>query len=90
MRIIDLLESGASLLLFQIWILFSPNNLDYLGALSLLALNRIVVDCSHIDQKKRGILDMRETEGPLVRLLNRPELKNRYGIGEDDVQLIFY
>ena len=68
----------------------SPYNLDYSGALSLSALSRIVVDCSHIDQKKRSILDMRETEEPLIRLLNRPELKSRYGIGEDDVQLIFH
>lgn len=60
------------------------------GALSLKTLKRIVVDCSHIDQKKRGILDMRETQGPLIQLLNRSELKDRYGGAESDVQLIFY
>ena len=60
------------------------------GALSLKALKRIVVDCSHIDQKKRGILDMRETQGPLIQFLNRSELRDRYGDAESNVQLIFY
>ena len=60
------------------------------GALSSSVLKRVVVDCSHIDQKKRGILDMRETQEPLIRLLNRPELKDHDGNGQGDVQLIFY
>ncbi len=60
------------------------------GALSLSALDRVLVDCSHIDQKRRGIFDMRETQEPLVRLLNRPELKDRYGTGKADIQLLFY
>lgn len=62
------------------------------GALSLEKLERVIVDGSHIDQKKRGIFDMRETQQPLMQLLNRPVLKNRYAIGtnEGDVQLIIY
>ncbi|KAL2180874.1 U3-containing 90S pre-ribosomal complex subunit-domain containing protein [Thermothelomyces heterothallicus CBS 202.75] len=62
------------------------------GALSIKDLKRIVVDASHIDQKKRGIADMRETMLPLAKLLCRKDLKERY---EDDdtskhVDLLFY
>ncbi|KAK4124949.1 hypothetical protein N657DRAFT_570029 [Parathielavia appendiculata] len=61
-------------------------------ALSLESLKRIIVDASHIDQKKRGIVDMRETMMPLVKLLCREALKERYT--DDDpsrhIDLIFY
>ncbi|CAK3790190.1 Hypothetical predicted protein [Lecanosticta acicola] len=60
------------------------------GALSLKHLERIVVDASHIDQKKRGILDMKETQVPLVQMLVRPELKEHYGSGEGKIELLFY
>lgn len=54
-------------------------------------LERIVVDASHIDQKKRGILDMKETVVPLAQLLSRPDLKARYGSGEGDaIELVFF
>ncbi|KAK3906601.1 U3-containing 90S pre-ribosomal complex subunit-domain containing protein [Staphylotrichum tortipilum] len=60
-------------------------------ALCLESLKRIVVDASHIDQKKRGIADMRETMMPLAKLLCRKALKERY---EDEtarhIDLIFY
>lgn len=59
-------------------------------ALSCQKLERIVVDCSHIDQKKRGIFDMKETQQPLMRLLNREQLKNRYGKEQDGIDLLFY
>lgn len=63
-----------------------------LGALSIKDLRRIVVDASHIDQKKRGIADMRETMLPLAKLLCRKDLKERY---EDEdpnrhIDLLFY
>ncbi|AEO65145.1 uncharacterized protein THITE_2111847 [Thermothielavioides terrestris NRRL 8126] len=61
-------------------------------ALSLDSLKRIVVDASHIDQKKRGIVDMRETMLPLAKLLCRSALKERF-TDEDPgrhVDLIFY
>ena len=64
--------------------------LIHVGALSSSNLERVVVDCSHIDQKKRGIFDMRETQQPLMALLNRPELKSRYGCGIGKVRLLFY
>ncbi|CAK7203780.1 Protein cms1 [Sporothrix eucalyptigena] len=54
------------------------------GALSVAHLRRIVVDVSHIDQKKRGVLDMQDTTLPVVRWLSRPELKARYSSGEED------
>lgn len=60
------------------------------GALSLSALEQIVVDCSHIDQKKRGIFDMREVQEPLIALLNRSELKNCYGNDSGKVRLLLY
>ncbi|KAL2128886.1 hypothetical protein VTI74DRAFT_8507 [Chaetomium olivicolor] len=60
------------------------------GALSVEKLKRIIVDASHIDQKKRGILDMRETMLPLARLLSRATLKERYTDTEKHIDLIFY
>ncbi|KAK4192583.1 U3-containing 90S pre-ribosomal complex subunit-domain containing protein [Podospora australis] len=60
------------------------------GALSIAKLRRIVVDASHIDQKKRGVLDMRETLMPLVKLLTRKELKEKYTDEEQPIDLIFY
>lgn len=38
----------------------------------------MVIDVSYIDQKKRGILDMKELHEPLVKLLLREEF-----VGED-------
>ncbi|KAJ9622723.1 Protein cms1 [Taxawa tesnikishii (nom. ined.)] len=60
------------------------------GALGQSGLERIVIDASHIDQKKRGILDMKEIEVPLVRLLSREDLRSKYGAGEGKVELLFY
>ncbi|KAJ9641475.1 Protein cms1 [Coniosporium apollinis] len=60
------------------------------GALSSDNLKRIVIDASHIDQKKRGILDMKEIEVPLVQLLGREEFKKRYGAAEKRLELLFY
>lgn len=60
------------------------------GALSAKKLERIVIDASHIDQKKRGVLDMKELQIPLVKLLTRETLKERYGSGEGKIELLFY
>ncbi|KAK5164222.1 Protein cms1 [Saxophila tyrrhenica] len=60
------------------------------GALSSADLERIIIDASFIDQKKRGILDMKETQVPLVRLLTRSELKKRYGDAGSKIELLFY
>lgn len=60
------------------------------GALASNTLERIVIDASHIDQKKRGILDMKETVVPLAELLARPDLKARYGSGEGEIELLLF
>jgi protein CMS1 len=60
------------------------------GALSIEYLKRIVVDASHIDQKKRGVLDMKDTMLPLARWLTRPELKERYAAEEKPLDLLFF
>jgi protein CMS1 len=60
------------------------------GALSLTHLKRIVVDASHVDQKKRGVMDMKDTMMPLAQLLSRKELKERYTSDEAPLDLIFY
>ncbi|GAB7324607.1 hypothetical protein MBLNU13_g08496t1 [Cladosporium sp. NU13] len=60
------------------------------GALKSDCLERIVIDASHIDTKKRGILDMKETQVPLVQLLTRADLKERFGTGEGKIELLFF
>ncbi|KAI9668354.1 MAG: hypothetical protein M1829_005558, partial [Trizodia sp. TS-e1964] len=47
------------------------------GALQLDILERIVIDGSYVDGKKRGIFDIKEIFNPLVMFLNRPGLKER-------------
>lgn len=48
------------------------------GAISLSHLKRIIVDASWSGQKRRGILDLPETQRPLSRLLALRELRERY------------
>ncbi|KAI9700913.1 MAG: hypothetical protein M1820_006674 [Bogoriella megaspora] len=60
------------------------------GALSSEALERIVIDASHINQKKRGILDMQETEIPLTKLLARDELRSRFDSDDKRIDLLFF
>ena len=60
------------------------------GALSSEKLERIVVDCSYIDKKKRGIFDIRETQQPLMQLLINDEIKYRYGRTSHKIALLIY
>ncbi|KAL6871318.1 U3-90S pre-ribosomal complex subunit domain-containing protein [Trichoderma novae-zelandiae] len=60
------------------------------GSLSLDKLQRLVVDASHIDQKKRGIMDMKDTMMPLARFLARKEFKDRYADEKKPLALLFY
>lgn len=60
------------------------------GALKAEGLERIVVDASHIDVKKRGMLDMKETLVPLVELLTRKEFRERYESGEKGLEVLFF
>ncbi|KAH8661897.1 U3-containing 90S pre-ribosomal complex subunit-domain containing protein [Xylariales sp. PMI_506] len=66
------------------------NDLIDNGSLSLDKLEHIIVDASHIDQKKRGILDMKEITMPLARWLSRKEFKERYTVDDKPIRLIFY
>jgi protein CMS1 len=61
-----------------------------LGSLNLDELERIVIDGSHIDQKQRGIFDMKETHFPLLQLLTRPELRDRLGASKKKVQILMF
>ena len=91
LRLIDLLNEGKHIhLARRIPCVVNTVFLTQVGSLSFLDLRRVVVDCSHIDQKGRGILDMRETLEPLIRLLKHPDIKDRYGKGHDDVHLLFF
>lgn len=71
----------------------TPKRLEDLmdeGALQVDRLERIVIDASYIDQKKRGVLEMRETQVPLMLWLNRKEFKDRYTATKDKIDLIFF
>ncbi|UNI24255.1 Protein cms1 [Purpureocillium takamizusanense] len=60
------------------------------GALSLDNLQRVIVDASHVDQKKRGVLDMKDTMMPLARFLVRDEFRERYVDEKKPLALLFY
>lgn len=62
----------------------------FAGALRLEKLERVIIDTSFLDCKKRSIFDMKETQQPLMRLLNMDELKSRYTTTGSAVKLIFY
>ncbi len=49
-----------------------------------------MIDTSHIDQKKRGILDMKESQLPLVKLLSRESFKEPYVLSEGKIELLFF
>lgn len=71
----------------------TPKRLDDVmeeGALQVDRLERIVVDASHIDMKKRGVLEMRETQVPLAQWLNRKEFKERYAAKNNKIDLLFF
>lgn len=53
-------------------------------------LERLIVDASHIDQKKRGVMDMKDTMMPLARFIARQEFKDRYVDEEKALALLFY
>jgi protein CMS1 len=60
------------------------------GALAVDRVERIIIDASHIDQKKRGILEMKETQVPLAQWLNRKEFKERLGANANGIELLFF
>ncbi|PLB52363.1 hypothetical protein P170DRAFT_402452 [Aspergillus steynii IBT 23096] len=60
------------------------------GSLKLDELKTIIIDGSYVDQKQRGIFDMKETHLPLLQLLTKPELRERYGAKEKGIQLLVF
>ncbi|KAL5606703.1 hypothetical protein BROUX41_003099 [Berkeleyomyces rouxiae] len=60
------------------------------GALKLDKLERIIVDASYIDQKKRGVMDMKDTMMPLAKCLTHKNLQGRYLDEKSPVSLVFY
>ncbi|KAL8854885.1 MAG: hypothetical protein Q9221_000391 [Calogaya cf. arnoldii] len=59
-------------------------------ALRLENLERVIIDTSFLDRKKRSIFDMKETQQPLMQLLNMEELKSRYTTTGSPIKIIFY
>ncbi|KAL2866027.1 uncharacterized protein BJX67DRAFT_152550 [Aspergillus lucknowensis] len=60
------------------------------GSLKLNELRRIVIDGSYIDQKQRGIFDMKETHLPLLQLLARSEFRGRYGVKNNRIEILVF
>lgn len=59
-------------------------------AMKIKALQRIVIDGSHLDQKKRSIFDMKELLDPLIRLLSTPSIQRRLGAVEEGVAVLVF
>ena len=58
------------------------------GALQLEDLKRIIIDASYIDQKKRGIFEIKETQKSVMDFLCSEDLKKR--IFDGNTAIIFY
>jgi protein CMS1 len=54
-------------------------------AISTRNLQRLVIDASYIDQKKRGVLDIQEVFLPLLDLLLKTGLKERLAEGKTKI-----
>lgn len=59
-------------------------------ALKSRALKRIVIDGSHLDQKKRAIFDMKELLGPLVKLSSTYAVQTGPNPVEDEGVLLVF
>jgi protein CMS1 len=66
------------------------SNLTSVGALKLANLKHIVIDASYIDEKKRGILDMKDLHKAVLDLLLRGDFKSAAGDWEDQFRLLLY
>ncbi|KAN0072161.1 U3-containing 90S pre-ribosomal complex subunit domain containing protein [Elaphomyces granulatus] len=58
--------------------------------LKVQELERIVIDGSYIDQKKRGIFGMKEMHFPLLQLLGCSEFRKRYGVKSQRLQVLVF
>lgn len=88
-RLIDLIDSGK-LKHNPLPHMRGNTNISTPGALKLTEVKRIVIDASHIDQKQRGIFDMKEIYLPLLKLLTKPELRERYGAKKAKIQILAF
>merc|ERR1711939_943186 len=50
----------------------------------------IVVDGSYRDEKKRSIFEMEDLFRPLLALLNKEQIRKRYGAEEDKVEILVF
>ena len=89
-RLADLLDAGKFHTKCRDISALSDPAVAITGALKLDNLKNIVIDGSHIDQKKRGIFDMKETFRPMLQLLNREEIRARYGKQEEKIQILVF
>ncbi|KAM3064971.1 Protein cms1 [Clarireedia jacksonii] len=60
------------------------------GSLAIDRLERIIIDASHVDQKQRGVLEMKETQVPLIKWLSASTFRDRYEGSTDRLQILFY
>ena len=76
-------------LLKECWRIFSKRTIE---VLHLHSMTSLIVDASYVDKKKRSIFDMKELQQPLMRLLHRKEIKERYGQsdGHGPIHLLFF
>jgi protein CMS1 len=66
------------------------NDLLNAEAMSLRGLKRIVIDGSYLDEKKRTIFTMTDLFSPVIDLINREDIKSRYGDHEDSIQILVF
>lgn len=89
-RISALIESGELQISSNVCRLTLLTSGSFSGDLKVDELERLVIDGSHIDQKQRGIFDMKDTHLPLLQLLTRHELRERYGAPRKPVKILVF
>lgn len=89
-RLMELIDNGKSCELEVEKLCGWLANTATSGALSLDNLQRLIIDASHIDQKKRGVMDMKDTMMPLARFISRKDFKEKYADEEKPLALMFY
>jgi len=54
------------------------------GALQTKYLQRVILDVSYVDQKKRGMFDMKEVQEKVMELLAIEGIRKRLDGGDED------
>ena len=60
------------------------------GVMKTENLKRIVIDASHLDQKRRSVFDMKELLDPLIKLLSKLHNSERLGSHENQTRVIVF